>query len=286
MIAWKLKLWRTVGATAALTLAAACGGEGGEAAKGEGGGEAGEAAISGEAGEAAAPAAGGEAGEAAIGESGGEHGEAGVSDAYAGVTGDQRTALRIEHLRGFVMAAEKMVEDGGGPNGVAEAAVLVQQGLLEVYEPATDQFGSLDVAVLREAAAGGELSRAQMQQRLRASQAALDSALNGLDIDGANLVVRLVDIAAGLYQNVLVDGYVDPIEYKHSMGAALSARHALGVQQQALRDRNLRGYGEAANELNRFIALWPSAEAPETPATYQQVLVQGSRVRLALSPFL
>jgi hypothetical protein len=34
------------------------------------------------------------------------------------------------------------------------------------------------------------------------------------------------------------------------------------------------------------VALWPSREPPADPATYQQVLVQGSRVRLALSPYL
>ncbi|MGQ0532943.1 MAG: hypothetical protein ACT4OF_09690 [Caulobacteraceae bacterium] len=283
MIAWKFKLWRTAGAAAALGLAA-CGEGGGEAGSATGNGEAGEAAI-GESG-GATPVASGEAGEAAIGEGGGEHGEAGVASAYAGLSGDQRTALRIQHLRGFVMAAAKAAEDRGAFSGEpADAAVLVQQGLLEVYEPAADQFGSLNVTPLREAAAGN-VTRAQLVQRLRASQDELSRAIGELDFDEAQLVVRMVDISTGLYQHVLVDGIADPIEYQHSLGAALAAQQALQLHQSELRQADPGAFSRASEELNRFVALWPSREPPDNPATYQQVLVQGSRVRLALSPFL
>jgi hypothetical protein len=293
MITFKLKSWRTLGVAASTLGLAACGnaGEGGGEAGGEGGnGEAGEAAI-GENGGATpattASADNGEAGEAARAESGGEHGEAGVLTAYAGLSGDQLTALRIQHLRGFVMAAAKVVEDRGSLSGEpADAAILVQQGLLEVYEPAADQFGTLDVTSLREAAAGANFTRAQMVQRLRTAQEELTRAIGVLEFDDAQLVVRMIDIATGLYRNAVLEDMTDPIEYQHSMGAALAAQQALLLRQDQLVQENRGAYSRAVGELNRFVALWPSQTAPETPATYRQVLVQGSRVRLALSPYL
>lgn len=296
MITLKLKHWRTLGVAATTLGLAACGGGGGEGGGGEGGGEGGHGEAGGGAigennGATPAPAAatepGGEAGESAAGEAGGEHGEAGVITAYAGLSGDALTALRIQHLRGFVMAAAKVVEDRGSFSGEpADAAILVQQGLLEVYEPAADQFGSLDVTSLREAAAGTTFTRAQMMQRLRTAQEELTRAIGTLDYDDAQLVVRMVDMSTGLYQNVLVDGIADPTEYQHSMGAALAAQQAILLHQDTMRRENLGAYSRAVGELNRFVALWPSREPGANPATYQQVLVQGSRVRLALSPFL
>lgn len=271
MISWKLKLWRTAGAAAMLGLAA-CGGEGGEqAAKGD------DAAAHGEAGEAPAapPADGGEGGEAALGEGGGEHGEAGVTEAYAGVGGDLRTALRLQHLKGFLLVAERVAQTGAA----AEAGVLVQQGLLEVYEPANDQFGTLDTAPVRAAGINATA------QNLRAGEQALDAARPHA-FDYAALTARMTDMAAGLYQNVQQDDFVDPIEYQHSLGAALAARDALAAGRGALRARNARAYDTALAELDRFVALWPGAAAPEHPLPYRDVLAQSSRVHLALSPFM
>lgn len=290
MITLRLKRWRTLGVAATTLGLAACGGEGGGEAGGEGGhGEAGEPGQGegGGATPAVPPAGSGEAGEASIGEAGGEHGEAGVLTAYAGLSGDQLTALRIQHLRGFVMAAAKIVEDRGHFSGEpADAAVLMQQGLLEVYEPAAREFGALDVSSMRDAAAGTNFTRAEMVQRLRTAQEELTRAIGELDYDDAQLIVRMIDISTGLYQHVLVDGVADPIEYQHSMGAALAAQQAILLHQNEMRRENLGAYSRAVGELNRFVALWPSREPPENPATYQQVLVQGSRVRLALSPYL
>lgn len=263
MIAWKFKLWRTVGAAAALGLAA-CGGEGGEA-----GNEANEGdAAHGEAGEAASPPAPDAA-------SGGEHGEAGVANAYAGISGDQRTALRVQHLKGFVLVAARVSEAGGAD----EAGVLVQQGLLEVYDPAADQFGTLDAAPVR---AAGAVANARS---LQAATSALDAA-RPANADPAALAVSMADIAVGLYQRVLQDGVVDPIEYQHSFGAALAARDALLAGRSALRARNAGAYDDAMAQIDRFTMLWPSPNAPENPAAYRDVLAQSSRVRLALSPFL
>lgn len=291
MITLKLKHWRTVGVAATALGLAACGGEGGESGAdvGEGGqGEAGELPPIGENGGATPAAdAAGEAGEASLGERGGEHGEAGALTAYTGLSGDQLTAMRIQHLRGYVMAAAQIVADRGGNSGnPVDAAILVQQGLLEVYEPAQDQFGTLDVTPLREAAAGTSFTRAQMMQRLRAAQENLTHAVGRLNFDDAQLVVRMIDLSTGLYQQAVADGATDPTEYRHSMGAALAAQQALLLRADDLRRENLGAYSRAVGELNRFVALFPSYNVPPTPATYQQVLVQGSRVRLALSPYL
>ncbi|MCA8884992.1 MAG: hypothetical protein KDA35_00125 [Hyphomonadaceae bacterium] len=288
MITLKLKHWRTVGVAATALGLAACG-EGGEGSdtSGEGGhGEAGPTPIgeSGGATPATPDASSSEAGEAA---GGGEQGEAGVVAAYAGLSGDNLQALRIQHLRGFVMAAAKIVEDHGSFSGEpADAAILVQQGLLEVYEPAAASFASVDLNSLREAAAGTNFTRAQMVQRLRTAQEELTHAIGQLRFNDAQLVVRMVDISTGLYQTAIVDGATDPIEYQHSMGAALAAQQALLLRQDEMRRQNRGAYSRAVGELNRFVALWPSREPPTDPATYQQILVQGSRVRLALSPYL
>jgi hypothetical protein len=99
-------------------------------------------------------------------------------------------------------------------------------------------------------------------------------------------VVRMVDLSTGLYQHVLVDGIADPIEYQHSLGAALAAQQALQQGQAEMRRENAAAYTRATAELNRLLALWPAREPAANPATYQQVLTQGSRVRLALSPYL
>jgi hypothetical protein len=276
MISWKLNLWRTAGVAAALSLAA-CGGEGGADGDTKAG-EGGEAAAHGEAGEAA----GGEAGEAAIGEGGGEHGEAGVSAAYAGVTGDQRTALRLQQLKGFLLIAARVAEG----DTTEEAGVLVAQGLLEVYDPAADQFGALNAAPVRAAGDGNGVSRQQMAQRIQAGEAAINTARGALDVNYADLVVRMTDISTGLYQNVIQTDFVDPIEYQHSLGAALAARDALVAGEATLRARNSGAYDDALAELNRMIELWPAHTAPERPTPYRDVLAASSRVRLALSPYL
>lgn len=264
MIDWKLKLWRGAGAAAALGLAA-CGGEAG--------GEAGNSSASashGEAGEAAGPAPASTASPA-----GGEHGEAGVADAYAGVSGAQRTALRLQHLKGFVLVAERVSAAGAAE----EASALVQQGLLEVYDPAADQFGALDAAPVRAAA------DAANARSLQAAERALDAA-RPQEADAAALAVAMTDIAAGLYQQVNLDGAINPIEYQHSLGAALAARDALVAGRPSLRARNSRAYDEAMREIDRLLALWPTPTAPENPAAYRDVLARASGVRLALSPFL
>ena len=276
MIAWKLKHWRVVGVAAAFSVAA-CGGEGGETGASGDGGEAGEG------GDVVATPAPAPTAEAPAAAAGGEAGEAGAQTAYAGLEGDQRTALRLHHLLGFVLAAERALQD----NNVQpmDAAILVQQGVLEVYDAAPTEFGTLNLELIR-AAANMELPRDQLTQRLNAAKAEIARASGTLDDDAAITVARLVDISTGLYQLVIQADFVDPIEYQHSMGAALAARAALREAQSDLRGRDRNAYTEANRELDRFVALWPAATAPEAPTPYNQLLAAGSRIRFALSPYL
>jgi hypothetical protein len=272
MRAWKLRSWRTAG-VAALALAA-CGGEAGESGGGAG--------PAGEAGEDGATIAAPEEPVASAGGESGESGEAGAASAYAGLAGDQLTALRLEHLKGFLLIAEKVAEAGASD----DAAVLVAQGLLEVYDPAPTQFGALNVASVRAVADAAGQPQAEVERRIDAALDAIDAARAPLQVESAALAARMVDIATGLYSGVVQADFVDPIEYQHSLGAALAAQDLLDDGEDALRRANRRAYSEADTEMDRFVALWPSPSAPETPAAYAQVLAQGSRVRLALSPYL
>jgi len=265
----KLKYWRAVGVAAALSVAA-CGGEGGE------GGAAGEGGEGGEAGEAGASAPAPSAATAtAPPAAGGEAGEAGAASAYAGVSGDQLTALRLQHLKGFVLAADRVAAAGQ----TAEAGILVEQGVLEVYDAAADQFGSLNVAIVRAAADGSPAS-------IDAAEAEIDRAAAALaGVDNAQTVARLLDISTGLYQHVVQADFVDAIEYQHSMGAALAAQSALQAGQAELSATDADAYRAAAQEMTRYVGLWPQVSAPETPTAYRDVLAGSSRVRLALYPY-
>jgi len=264
MVVTRLKLWRQVG-VAALLGVSACG-PAAEPAK------------------QAAAGAVGEAGESAIGESGGEAGEAGAAAAFAGLAaGPQLTAMRLQQLKGFVLIAERAAQAGD----VAGASVLIAQGKLEAYDPVKADFGSFDVTTLEaaEAAAAQGHPTAEIAGKFDAALAALTAA-RPAGADLADVTARMTDLASGIYQHVVQQDLVDPIEYQHSQGAALAARDALAAGRESLRARNAAAYDEAARELDRFVALWPSVTAPETPAPYGQLLAQSSRVRLALAPLL
>jgi hypothetical protein len=213
---------------------------------------------------------------------GGEAGEAGAASAYAGLAGDQLTGLRLQHLKGFLMAAERVADAGHA----VEAGILVQQGLLEVYDAAPDQFGGLNADLVRAAGAVDGVTAQQSSALIAAAAAEIDRAAANLNVDHAVLAARMVDIATGLYQGVVLEGFVDPVEYQHSMGAAYAARDALTRGENELKARDRRAYAASRRELDRFIALWSTPDAPETATPYAQVLAQGSRVRLALSPYL
>lgn len=269
MIELKAKLWRGVG-LAALAVGAA------SIAACSPGGEAGEAAVQGEAGEAAIGETGGEGGEAAKGETGGEHGEAGAQAGYAGLEGAARTQLRLQQLKGFLLVAQKELEAGHAP----EAGALIGQGVLEVHTPAASDFAGLDIAPIN--AASGALMDAKpgAADALRASIRAIEAKQTAAD---AETVRRMLRIANGLYSGVVTADGVDPIEYQHSFGAALSARDAFARAEAALKAKDAARTAEAKTELDRLLGLWPASQAPATPAPPAQVAAQISRVELALS---
>lgn len=258
MIQTKLKLWSGIGAAAFM---AACGQTNAPAPPAE----------------PVIPAA---SGEAAIGEGGGEGG-GGALSVYAGLSGDQRTALHLQHLKGFVLIAERVAQ-----SDPAAAAILVQQGKLEAYDTAPAEFGALDIAAIN---AAGDAARApaEIRQTLQRAGSALDAARNALPVNHADLAVRMGDLTVALYRNATLDpAAIDPIEYQHAYGAALGARDALVAGEAALKRQDAAAYAESLAEIDRLIALFPSTTAPANPPSYQDVLRQSSRLRLALSAYL
>ena len=250
-MAFRPKLWLTLGA--ALTLTAAC------SEQGQPGGETG--------GES-----GGEGGAAAQGENEGGAGSAGVGEAgaaagYAGVPAESLLALRIAHLKGFFLVAQR----AQAVDGDTSAAALAGQGLAEVYDPSAAAFAdaNLDAEILRRAAQSGS------EADLAAAVAALNTAQTAAGGDAGVIVGALSDIAAGIYGEVGVDGAVDPVEYQHALGAAMAAKataEAGGLSAQTVSD------------VDALVGMWRGVTAPTevselTPAG--QVQAQASRIRLA-----
>jgi hypothetical protein len=270
MIFHKPKMWRALGLAAAAGAGLVACTPGGEA--GEHGGEKG--AAMGEAGEGAAPAPA----VAATAAAGGEAGEAGAASAYEGLDATAAAALRREHLKGFLLAAEKLAATGD----LAGAGALVGQGTLEVFDPNPAAFPGLDRAVLVRVEEAGLTGKSPA-----ALAAAVKAAHEGLHKLGepqdADTVRRLLRISAGLYGVVIVDGGVDPVEYQHSLGAALAAQHALEHAKATLKKKDPRAFAQAEQEMTRLLALWPAVTAPEAPTPMAEVAAQIARVELALS---
>ena len=265
MIELKPRLWRTLGAAAAFAGGvglASCGAPTAENAP--------EAAKSAEAGEAAIGETGGE------GASGGEAGEAGASTAYAGLTGSAATSLRLAHLKGFLLIAKKEV----GAGRRVEAGALIGQGLAEVQTPAGDAFGDLDTKSIQDASVALMDDKAEGARALDAAIAAIGAKQTAV---GAETVRRMLGIAAGLYGEVITADGVDPVEYQHSLGAALAAQDAFNRAEASIKAKNAARAAEAKAELAKVVALWPTPVAPEKPAPAAQVAAQASRVELALS---
>ncbi len=257
MTTYRPKLWTAVGVAALLT-ASACSKSG----------EAGEQAPAGTPDTAAAV---GEAGETASGEGG--VGEAGASEAYSTIPPASRTALRIAHLRGFFLIAAEAQKAQGND----EAAALAGQGMLEVFDPAADNFrkAGINEARLRAAAEKGDAAS------LQAAIAELDAARKRVGGDPAAVINGMTGMAAGMYGHVVADSAIDPVEYQHSRGAALSALGEL----QHFGAGNAKARAVKA-DLDRFIALWPAPVAPDDIAKVAPagtVQAQASRIQLALS---
>lgn len=198
----------------------------------------------------------------------GESGETGAVSAYSEIPADSVSALHIAHLRGFFLVALNQKD------GAEAAAMLVAQGMLEAYDKSPEPFkaAGIDEKILRKAAETGAAGD------VKAAVSALDAGLDKAGGDRKAVIRGLLEISSGLYKGVVVDGGVDPVEYQHSLGAALSARSALN--EAAKTDAALAA---AKPEMDRFVALWPSPSAPEKPAPHGAVLAQASRIELSLS---
>lgn len=254
MTTFRPKLWTGVSAAILLAATAGCSGEAGE--KGQHNGAA----------NAPAPAVG-EGGEGGVERAASAAGEKGAQEAYLAMPAESRVALRLAHLKGFLLIAQKQ------PEGKDAAAALVGQGMAEVYDAQPDAFKSagVDEAVLRKAAQTGEAAD------INAALANITAAQAKAGGDDAAVLKGMVDIATGIYQGVAPQGgAVDPLEYQHSYGAALSA------QDFANRSKDARVKAAKA-DLDKLVALWPAAVAPEKPTPAGQVAAQASRVELALS---
>jgi hypothetical protein len=249
MTTFRPKLWTGVSAAILLSALAAC----------SEGGEAGEA---GEAGPAAAVGEGGEGGA----EGGAGAGEAGAQSAYTAVPADSRVALRLAHLKGFVLAAQKQTDP-------AQASALIGQGMTEVYDaqPGAFETAGLDTAALKKAAETGAAAD------ITAALTAIETAQGKAKRDDAAVVKGLVNISAGLYRGVVAaDGGVDAVEYQHAMGAALAAQQIAAASADAK-------VKTAKADIDKLVALFPGATAPEKPTPVGELSAQASRVELALS---
>jgi hypothetical protein len=259
--AFRPRLWTSVGAA---LLLGACSGEAGHKADEK------TAAPSSTGSVVAGSAAAGEAGESAAGEGGA--GEAGAAAALTAVAPESRTALRLAHLRGFLLIAQKVAAKDKDA-----ASILVAQGMTEAFDAKPEIFrqAGVDEAALKKAASTGAPADVQ------AALASLDKASARSGGKPADVVRGMVEIAAGLYGGVAVDGGIDPVEYQHSYGAALSAKQAYDAGAKS--DANLRSVGP---DLDKFLAMWPAVDAPEDAKALPaagKVKAQASRIELALS---
>lgn len=202
-------------------------------------------------------------------------------DIYRGLSGDQLIAVRQHHLRAFMMAAAAINADEADvpPD---QAAMLVEQGLGEVYEPVPDEFGTLDMGIVRAAATRG-LNRPQMMQRIRAAESEFERAGAELDASALITATRMIDIAVARYRRGLSDMNGDPLAHQHAMGLALAARAALSQRGDQLRRQNLVAYSQAQGALSRFVDQWDQPTAPDEPLSCVDVVAHAIRARESLS---
>jgi hypothetical protein len=283
MLDFKPKAWTGLGLVALLGAGlGACGGGSGEtgdpaAGEGEGGTST-----------AAAPAASPSAGESAAGESGGEGGaggEAGAAGAFAAVPQASAAALRTAQLIGFFLIAEKVAASGDAAN----AAIMIDQGILEVVRPAPDVFACCAGAELD--ASYQALSKALTEGRPAAdittlTEKARAAGVKAMETAGGtpqDVLAGLISITGGLYRGVIAPAGIDPIEYQHAQGAALALKAEYERTKAALAALDASRTTQLGTQIDAVLALFPSVAAPDQPAPAQAVLAALSRAELTLS---
>lgn len=281
MIDFKPRMWSILGLSAmALASVSGCSGEGGEAAKatptnasgtpsaGEGEGEGTKARVT-----SSAP----------VGASG-ESGEAGAQNAYANIPETSHLGLRIAHVTGFVLMAQKAYDAGQSD----EASVLISQGLLEVYTP--------NATTLDAGAKGLKASFEKVVAAIDAKKpkAEVDSAFAqaltlARDVELASgaapqdVVSGMLDIGAGLYSGVIAPAGNDPIEYQHAQGAVLGAKAAFDASKAKLATKDRARTETLGKDIDAMLALFPDVALPDNPASVADVTGAASRAQLALS---
>jgi len=281
MIEFKPRMWTLMGVSAmALVGAAAC----------QPGGEAGTSAADGEKAAASSTAGEGEGEGAkpapapAAARAGGESGEAGAANAYSNVDPASWLGLRVSHLSGFLLVAQKSFEAGQ----VDEASVLIAQGLLEVYQPDAAELDSKvkDLKPSYEAvvaAIDGKKSKAEIEAAFAKAFKVTQAAQSSAAASDSDVIKGMLGIASGLYSGVVHPDGNDPTEYQHAYGAVLAAEQAFKNAQGKLASKDEKRTAQLAKDLVALVALFPSVIIPEAPAATAAVTAAASRAELALS---
>ena len=281
MIEFKPRMWTLMGVSAmALVGTAAC----------QPGGEAGTSAADGEKAAASSTAGEGEGEGAkpapapAAARAGGESGEAGAANAYSNVDPASWLGLRVSHLSGFLLVAQKSFEAGQ----VDEASVLIAQGLLEVYQPDAAELDSKvkDLKPSYEAvvaAIDGKKSKAEIEAAFAKAFKVTQAAQSSAGASDSDVIKGMLGIASGLYSGVVHPDGNDPTEYQHAYGAVLAAEQAFKNAQGKLASKDEKRTAQLAKDLVALVALFPSVIIPEAPAATAAVTAAASRAELALS---
>jgi hypothetical protein len=281
MIVFKPRLWMALGVSAiALAGVAGC----------QPDGEAGSKAADGSTSSASSTAGEGEGEGAKIvapapsPSAGGETGEAGASNAYSGVDPASWLGLRVTHLGGFLLVAEKSFKAGQ----VDEASILIEQGLLEVYDThaaelsgqAKDLQPSYKAVI---AAIDGKKPKGEIERAFAQAFKTTREAQSKAGANQAEVVKGMLNIAAGLYSGVVHPNGNDPTEYQHAYGAALAAVEASEQLSKAKGKDNGGKLAQLRKDVGALIALFPTVTLPEAPASPASVAAAASRAELSLS---
>lgn len=283
MIEFQGKIWRGLAAIAAGAALSSCGpaGEAGEGGRPDQGaaapiGEGGEASEAGVNAPANAPV--GEGGE---GDPFGEGGEAGIGPAYALVPDEAQTAMIAQHLKGFYLIGREYAR----AERIDEAVILVEQGLLEVYRPGraalTAAAGDVDLTLLEMALN----QNGALGLELAAAIAAIDQIRGNAGGARPEILRGMLGIANALYKLAVTAEGVDPIEYQHSLGAALAAKDAYDALRAGFNAQDPARAARLDNDFAAFLALWPQIDAPETPSLPADIAAAISRIELSMSGF-
>ncbi|WKL57430.1 hypothetical protein Q1W73_00125 [Asticcacaulis sp. ZE23SCel15] len=201
---------------------------------------------------------------------GGEAGEGGAVLAYSSIPESSRLTLRLQHIKGFLLVGQKVAKSADGTEG---AAIVIGQGLSEALDPQEPKLAAagLDVAAVRKAAETGS------EADIKAAIAAIDAAYAKNPGVAKDTAIGMAELTQGLYAEVLKEGIIDPTEYLHSQGAALSLKDLVA------REKSL---APIKADVDALAAYWPTTLAPEEAAKIvdkSKVVSSVSRIELSIN---